>query len=104
MTPFIFALTVLLDVAAPRNLPPAPDTVQVAQKDSIAPKDSEGFVPVNGDMLQQGESIPASRLVAGAYGFIFAMVALYAASVASRAKRVEEELTALKARLEKRAS
>ena len=37
-------------------------------------KTNDGYEPVNGDMMQPGESLPASRLVAGAYGFIFAAV------------------------------
>ena len=31
-----------------------------------------GFEPVNGDMMQPGECIPAVALVGAAYGFIFA--------------------------------
>ncbi len=62
-------------------------------------KDSEGFEPVNGDMLQPGESIPASRLVAGAYGFICAAVVVWVASVARRARRLEDEVDELKKKL-----
>jgi hypothetical protein len=62
-------------------------------------KDSEGFEPVNGDMLQQGESIPASRLVGAAYGFIFAAVVVWVASVARRARRLEDEVDELKKKL-----
>jgi hypothetical protein len=63
-------------------------------------KDAEGFEPVNGDMMQRGESIPASRLVAGAYGFIFVAMLVWVASVTVRARRVEEEMDALKRKLE----
>ena len=67
-------------------------------------KDAEGFEPVNGDMMmQRGEFIRADRLVAGAYGFIFAAVVVYVASVAARARRVELEAEALRRKLEKRA-
>lgn len=66
------------------------------------PKDSEGFEPVNGDMMQPGESIPASRLVGGAYGFIFAAVVVWAASVARRTRRLEGEVDELKRKLESR--
>jgi hypothetical protein len=62
-------------------------------------KDAEGFEPVNGDMLQPGESIPASRLVAGAYGFIFGAVVVWVASVARRARRLEDEVVELKKKL-----
>jgi hypothetical protein len=65
-----------------------------------AVKDNEGFEPVNGDMMVRGESIPASRLVAGAYGFIFAAVVVYVASVVSRVRRVEEDVEALRRKLE----
>lgn len=66
-------------------------------------KDNEGFEPVNGDMMQPGESIPASRLVALAYGFIFAVVLVYVASVARRSRRVEEEMDELKRKLQQKA-
>ncbi len=62
--------------------------------------DSEGWQQVNGDMLQKGESIPASRLVAGAYGFIFASVVVFVASVVARTRKVEQELEDLKRALE----
>jgi hypothetical protein len=62
-------------------------------------KDSEGFEPVNGDMLQPGESIPAARLVAGAYGFICAAVVVWVVSVAQRTRRLEDEVDELKKKL-----
>ena len=62
--------------------------------------DSEGWQPANGDMLQKGESIPASRLVAGAYGFIFAAVVVFVAAVVARTRKVEEEMDDLKRKLE----
>lgn len=66
-------------------------------------KDAEGFEPVNGDMMQKtGESIPASRLVGAAYGFICAAVVVYVASVARRARRLEDEVDALKKKLQAR--
>ncbi len=69
---------------------------------SAPPKDNEGFEPVNGDMMQQGESIPASRLVGAAYGFICAAVVVWVASVARRARRLEDEVDALKKKLQTR--
>ena len=62
-------------------------------------KDNEGFEPVNGDMLAPGESIPAARLVAGAYGFICAAVVVWVATVARRARRLEDEVDELKKKL-----
>jgi hypothetical protein len=66
-------------------------------------RDSEGFEPVAGDMMARGETIPANRLVAAAYGFIFATLVVYVAGVAARARRVEEELAALKRKLDEKA-
>ncbi len=63
--------------------------------------DPEGFEPVKEEDLQSGESIPASRLVAGAYGFMFAAVVVYAATLASRTRKVEEELEQLRAQIKK---
>ena len=82
-----------------------------AQKDKVASRDtrppsaqgdSEGFEPVDGNMMAQGESLPASRLVAGAYGFICAALVVYIGSVASRTRRLEEETETLLKKLEKK--
>jgi hypothetical protein len=62
-------------------------------------KDAEGFEPVNGDMMQKGESIPASRLVGAAYGFICFAMLVWVASVARRARRLEDEVDELKKKL-----
>jgi hypothetical protein len=62
--------------------------------------DAEGFVPVSGAMMQPGETIPANRLVAAAYGFIFAALAVYVASVVARSRRVEAEMRELQRKLE----
>jgi hypothetical protein len=61
--------------------------------------DSEGFERVDGNMMR-GESIPASGLVAAAYGFIFGAVVLYVVAVARRTRRVEEELEELTRRVD----
>jgi hypothetical protein len=65
-------------------------------------KDAEGFEKVDSSMTAPGESIPADRLVAAAYGFIFGAVVVYAASVAARTRRVEEEMDELRRKLEKK--
>jgi hypothetical protein len=66
-------------------------------------KDTEGFEPVDGDMMaQSGESIPASRLVGAAYGFICAAVVVWVATVARRARRLEDEVDELKKKLSAR--
>jgi hypothetical protein len=84
-------------LAAAQSPPPPGDQKSVTQM-----KDAEGFEPVNGDMMQQGESIPASRLVGAAYGFIFAAVVVWVASVARRARRLEGEVDDLKRKLDAR--
>ncbi|HWE31174.1 MAG TPA: hypothetical protein VHB97_24375 [Polyangia bacterium] len=71
----------------------------VALAQDAPKKDGEGWEAVNGDMLQPGESIPAARLVGGAYGFICAAVVVWVASVARRARRLEDEVDELKKKL-----
>jgi hypothetical protein len=71
----------------------------VALAQGAPKKDSEGFEPVNGDMMQPGETIPAARLVGAAYGFICVAVVVWVASVARRARRLEDEVDALKKKL-----
>ena len=65
-------------------------------------KSDDGFVPVNGDMLQQGETIPGNRLVAAAYGFICVAMLVWVATVARRSRRLEDEVESLKRKLERR--
>jgi hypothetical protein len=64
--------------------------------------DSEGWEKVDSNMMQPGESIPASRLVSIAYGFIFAAVAVFAVSIAVRTRRVEDEMDELRRKLEQK--
>jgi CcmD family protein len=70
----------------------------LASAQPAAPPDGDGFEKVDGSMVK-GESMPASTLVAAAYGFIFAAVAVYVLSVVSRTRRLEEELDHLRSRL-----
>jgi hypothetical protein len=64
-------------------------------------KDNEGFEPVAADMMQKGESIPASTLVGGAYGFIMMSLVVFVATVVMRVRRVEDEMDALRRKLDK---
>ncbi|MEO6950395.1 MAG: hypothetical protein ABI321_01175 [Polyangia bacterium] len=65
-----------------------------------AAPDSEGFVPVQpGEVLAASESIPARNLVAAAYGFIFAALAVWTLTVQVRSRRLEAELESLRAKL-----
>jgi ribose/xylose/arabinose/galactoside ABC-type transport system permease subunit len=63
--------------------------------------DDQGFEPVAADMMDKSESIPANTLVGAAYGFIFAAVVVWVATVVARTRRVEEELDALRRKLDK---
>jgi len=61
----------------------------------------EGWQKVDGSMMAQGETIPASRLVGAAYGFIWVALLVWVASVAARTRRVEEEIESLRQKLKK---
>jgi hypothetical protein len=65
-------------------------------------QDKEGFVPVAPGENLAGETLPGNRLVAIAYGAILAALIAWVASVAARSRKVEDELAALRDRLEKR--
>ena len=65
---------------------------------SAQPKD-EGWEKVDGNMMAAGETIPANRLVGAAYGFIFIALVVWVGSVASRTRRVEEEIESLRQKL-----
>ena len=66
--------------------------------------DKEGFVPESrpAEMgaARVDESVPAKPLVAAAYGFIWLAVLVYVGTVAVRARRLEQEVAALRARLD----
>lgn len=69
------------------------------------PADKEGFEPVSDKDLERArvdEAIPGANLIAGAYGFIFGAVILYAWTIGRRANRVEGELNNLHARVAKK--
>ena len=65
---------------------PAPKTPPAAAQD--------GFVPVDSPMNPQ-DTIPAPRLVAIAYGFIWVVLFGYVWSVRSRLGKVEREMEAV---------
>jgi hypothetical protein len=74
----------------------------VARAQGTTTKNDEGFVPVNGDMMQQGETIPGNKLVAAAYGFICVAMLVWVATVARRARRLEDEVDGMRKKLEAR--
>ena len=85
-------LALIFVLAAPlaaQPQPAAPKAPQAAQ---------DGFVPVDTPISPQ-DSIPAPRLVAIAYGFIWVVIFGYVWSVQSRLSRVERELEAVSRRV-----
>jgi len=68
----------------------------------VQAQDKEGFVPVAAGENLAGETLPGNRLVAIAYGAILVALIAWIASVAARSRKVEDELAALRERLEKR--
>lgn len=81
----------LADPAAPPAAPATP-----AAPPAPTGKDWE---TVNGAMFDPGETLPASRLVAIAYGFIWVMVAGFVTTVWLRAGKLEGEIADLDRRI-----
>jgi len=81
----VFVLMLGLPLAAQQPPPKAPAAAQ------------DGFVPVDTPMNQ--ETIPAARLVAIAYGFIWVVIFGYVWTVRSRLSRVEREMDAVSRRV-----
>ena len=75
--------------------------VGISRADEPPKKDEQGFEPVSADMMDKSESTPANKLVGAAYGFIFAAVVVWVATVVTRTRRVEEELDTLRRKLDK---
>jgi CcmD family protein len=85
------SIVLMLVLAAPAFAQqPAPKTPPAAAQD--------GFVPVDAPMNPQ-DTIPAPRLVAIAYGFIWVMLFGYVWSVRSRLGRVEREMEVVSRRI-----
>jgi CcmD family protein len=81
------SIVMMLLLAAPAFAQqPAPKTPPAAAQD--------GFVPVDAPMNPQ-DTIPAPRLVAIAYGFIWVVLFGYVWSVRSRLGKVEREMEAV---------
>jgi CcmD family protein len=84
MTPIARVIVIVLLAAAPLHAQqqPPPKAPAAAQ---------DGFVPVDAPLNPQ-DTIPAPRLVAIAYGFIWVVLFGYLWSVRSRLARVEREM------------
>ena len=67
------------------------------------PKD-DGWEKVDGSMTAAapGETIPANKLVGGAYAFILVALVVWVGSVASRTRKVEDEVESLRQKLAKK--
>ena len=85
---FLLLLAVPASAQTPQPQPPKPPTTAA----------QEGFVPVDNPTAVQ-DTIPAPRLVAIAYGFIWVALFGYVWSVRSRLARVEREMDAVSRRL-----
>jgi len=82
----------VLTLAAPALAQTPPPSKPAAQ---------DGFVPVDAPVTGQ-DTIPAPRLVAIAYGFIWVVIFGYVWSVRSRLAHVERELEAVSRRVPER--
>ena len=84
-------LALILVLAAPLAAQQQPPPKQPAAA-------QDGFVPVDAPISPQ-DTMPAPRLVAIAYGFIWVVIFGYVWSVRSRLARVERELEAVSRRV-----
>ena len=76
----------------------APVVAQTQTQPPPKPSAQDEFVPVNAPLNAQ-DTIPAPRLVAVAYGFIWVVLFLYLWSVRSRLTTVERELQTVSKRV-----
>ena len=92
MKRFVTLVLIVLALSAPAfaQAPAPPKQAPAAAQD--------GFVPVDAPVTGQ-DVMPAPRLVAIAYGFIWVVIFGYVWSVRSRLSRVERELDAVSRRV-----
>ena len=95
MTRILRSIVMMCLLAVPAFAQEAPPS-QPAKPPTAAAQD--GFVPVDAPMTGQ-DTIPAPRLVAIAYGFIWVVLLGYVWSVRSRLARVEREMEAVSRRV-----
>ena len=84
----VMCTLLLLAAPAPAQQQPAPAAPVAAQ---------DGFVPVDAPLNPQ-DTMPAPRLVAIAYGFIWVVFFGYLASLKTRLSKVEREIQAVSRR------
>ena len=96
----LFLLTLAVPALAQTQAPP--QTPQTAPQPAPSkPAAQDEFVPVSAPMNPQ-DTIPAPRLVAIAYGFIWVVLFGYLWSVRSRLSTVEREIETVSRRLPER--
>jgi CcmD family protein len=95
MTRILGSIVMLWLLAVPAFAQEAPPA-QPSKPPTAAAQD--GFVPVDAPMTGQ-DTIPAPRLVAAAYGFIWVVLFGYLWSVRSRLARVEREMETVSRRI-----
>jgi CcmD family protein len=72
----------------------------IAQQ-AAPPTPSDGFRPVVGDPAASQGSIPAPKLIGGAYGFIWLAVVVFLATLWRRSRDTKRELDELRRKLDK---
>jgi len=99
MKRYVTLAFILLTLAVPAlaQTPPQPAPQPAPSK----PAAQDEFVPVNAPMNPQ-DTLPAPRLVAIAYGFIWVVLFGYVWSVRSRLSTVEREIETVSRRLPER--
>lgn len=89
-------LRILSIVVALVVMMPAPSVTAQTQK---PPAGQEGFVPID-ELGDVKEELPATPLIAAAYGIAWAAVLMYVFSLWRRLNQVERELTEVSRRLQ----
>jgi CcmD family protein len=90
----IVLLTGFACLGSPATCAASADTVAAAA--SAPDAGSQEFVPVG--QLPPGEQLPASRLVIGAYSFVWVVLLSYLWSIRRRLTEVEREMGRLRSR------
>ena len=83
----------------PSSQPATPASQQPQAQPPPTTAAQEGFVPVD-QLPKPQDTIPAPRLVAAAYGFVWVAMLVYVWSVRKRLTTVERELQAISRRVD----
>jgi CcmD family protein len=100
---FVLLMCALLATPVVAAQQPSAQQPQAQQPQAQPPTSTgaaqEGFVPVD-QLPKPQDTIPAPRLVAAAYGFVWVAVLVYVWSVRKRLTTVERELQAISQRVD----